>query len=405
MRSAWGSKWISAGRARRNTAKQAARAHGFTRDDIEEKYGSRFIGGNELKLLWRGTDAYREIESAVRSARQTICLQFYIFRDDETGTALAGMLKEKAAEGVNVYIMYDHLGSLFTPKSFWRSLVRAGINVNASYPFMWLSPGKYFRRDHRKLIIVDSKVAFTGGLNIANEYWGTALRKKRPWRDTGLLITGPAASELEELFFNAWCRLCRESMTRERSPVQPSGHLPVLPIFSSSARGRRRMRRLLFYSIFHADHEICLTTAYFIPSRRLVQALSNAVARRVKVRILLPGSSDIRAVFHASRHYYSRLLRAGVEIYEYKGSMLHAKTYTFDREWSIVGSANLDPRSMRWNDEGNVGVLDKGLGHELIRVFEEDLLGADTIDMAQWSRRPMRQKALEWFFALFRRGL
>ena len=377
----------------------------FTIEAIERLYGRPFIKGNSMKLLWRGSDAFDEITRAVKAARKLICLQFYIYRNDETGEELARLLMQKSSEGVGVYILYDHLGSIFTPRGFWKKLRDAGIKIGASHPFMWLEPRRYLRRDHRKLITIDEEVAFTGGLNIANEYWGSAMRKKRPWRDTGILMRGPVAASLTERFFISWHELRRKHPGYIKPEVAREGDLPVLPIFASSRVGRKQMRKLLFYSIFHADREICLTTAYFIPSRHMVRSLENAVGRGVRVRLLVPMTSDILAVHYASRHFFARLLKAGVEIYTYNGSMLHAKSYVFDRQWCIVGSANLDYISLRHNDEGNVGIISDSLAEELLEVFETDLRDSIRIDADKWHERPLMNRMLEGFFALFRRRL
>lgn len=384
---------------------QANKARPFTREGIERLYGRPFIDGNSIKLLWRGTDAFREIVEAINSARNLICLQFYIYRNDETGIMLARLLKQKASEGVDVYILYDHLGSIFTPHRFWSELKSAGIKVKASYPFLWFSPSKYSRRDHRKLITIDHGTAFTGGLNVANEYWGTILKHKRPWRDTGILIKGPAAVDLTGRFFKAWRRAGLRGVGYRPPEVPHAGGLAVLPIFSSSFTGRRQMRKLLYYSIFHADKDICLTTAYFIPSRRMVRAIVNAIGRGVRVRLIVPLLSDVMAAHYASRYFYTRLLRAGVEIYLYKGSMLHAKSYVFDAQWSVVGSANLDPRSLRWNDEGNVGILDEDFASQLMDLFQRDIETSERVELSAWIKRPLKDKLLERFFSFFRRRL
>ncbi len=378
---------------------------GFTVEGIEHLYGKKFIDGNSVKLIWRGTDAFNEISSAVQSARKLICLQFYIYRNDETGIALAKLLKKKAAQGVSVYVLYDYHGSFSTPHKFWRDLRKAGINVRASYPFMWLKPGKYFRRDHRKLITIDSEIAFTGGLNIANEYWATSFKRKRPWRDTGVLMHGPVAAELTVKFFDAWCKICRKSDVYSAPRIAQAGELPVLPIFASSRIGKRMMRKLLYYSIFHADSEITLTTAYFIPSRQMVRSLANAVGRGVRVRVLVPLHSDVKAAHYASRHFYARLLKAGVQIYTYTGAMLHAKSYVFDSQWSIIGSANLDLLSLRYNDEGNVGILNEEFGLNMMDVFDIDLKESLAVTLHQWRNRPLKEKILEWFFSLFKQRL
>jgi len=188
------------------------------------------------------------------------------------------------------------------------------------------------------------------------------------------------------------------------TPSLPDG-LPALPIFTRSGRMRRRMRKLLYYSINHAGQEICLTTAYFVPSRRMLQTMEAAVRRGVRVRLLVPGKSDVPVAQYAGRFFYSRLLRAGVEIHEYKGPMLHAKTYIFDNAWCIVGSANLDLRSLRWNDEGNVGILDNGFAESMKHTFHRDLESSERILPEVWRQRPVCEKLKERLFSLFRRRL
>lgn len=335
-----------------------------------------------------------------------ICLEFYIFRNDETGTELAELLKQKAAEGVRVCLLYDHFGSLATPLEFWKGLQQAGVEVRASHPFKWTSPLHYVHRDHTKLIIVDGKAAFTGGLNIANEYRGRhPLRRQRGWRDTGILLEGPVASRLLDRFRMTWAVWKGREIPACSSVASFPEDIPVLPVFTNSARSRRWMRRLLYYSINHATGHICLTTAYFTPSRRMVEVLGNAVDRGVRVRLLLPGASDISSAHYAGRAFFSRLLKAGVRIFTYQGEILHAKTAVFDSTWSLVGSANLDFQSLRRNDEGNVGIAGREFGSQMSALFEEDLKTATELTMDSWQTRPWQDKLKEQFFALFRRRL
>jgi cardiolipin synthase len=185
----------------------------------------------------------------------------------------------------------------------------------------------------------------------------------------------------------------------------PENGVPALPIFVYSGKGRKRMRSLLRYSIDHARTSILLTTAYFIPSRRLIERLERAVRRGVKVRLLVPGKSDVPAASYGGRAFFTRLLRAGIEIHAYLGEMLHAKTYLFDQCWSIVGSTNLDYQSLVYNDEGNIGILDVSFGSEMRKVFEEDLKNSVKIDEKTWRKRPFLEKIKEHFFALFRKRL
>jgi cardiolipin synthase len=376
----------------------------FTKEGIEKIYGNPFIGGNSIELLGRGGVTFQRIFQTVRNAKEIICLQFYIYRNDLTGTSLANILKEKAREGVKVYLLYDQWGSFGTPRSFWREMKDEGVRVRASRPFRWRSPRRYLFRDHRKVLLIDSNLAFIGGVNIGDEYRGIRRRKK-PWRDTVIMIKGPAASTLMDTFKRGWETGGGEPIGPGTTAHRDVGDLSIVPIFAHSGKGRRRMRRLLYYSINHAQKSIYLTTAYFIPSRRMLETLEAAEQRGVDVKLLVPGKSDVAAAHYAGRAFFRRLLRAGVEIYNYTGPMLHAKSYIFDGTWSIVGSANLDFRSLRWNDEGNAGILSKGFAGEIERMFNEDIANSVKVMEDEWVKRPLWEKIKEWFFSIFRRRL
>ncbi|MBA3060777.1 MAG: hypothetical protein FP832_03865 [Nitrospirae bacterium] len=409
----------------------------FEIPEIEKLYGSSFTGGNSIHLLWKNGELFKAIFDYIAGAERFVCLEFYIFRNDETGIELSELLKKKAAEGVCIYILYDHFGSFGTPRKFWAELKKAGINVRASHPFKWTAPLHYVHRDHKKLILIDGEKAFTGGLNIANEYRGYYFKRhKEAWRDTGILLEGLIAWTLLSEFKKSWLlwggkpiettvKSSKLEVENEKSklltlysfasgePVRGGqlltsdfgSGLPVLPIFASSSRGRRRLRRLLYYSINHARKSIFLTSAYFVPSRRMIDMLSEAVKRGAIVKLLLPLKSDVLAADYAGRASFTELLKAGVQIYNYKGRILHAKTAVFDGCWSIIGSANLDFQSLRWNDEGNVGILDKNFGQQMIDVFEEDIKNSINIKLEQWIKRNFCEKIKERFFALFRRRL
>ncbi len=378
---------------------------------IENIAGTAFSVNNIVTLLPKGKESFAALFGSVEEALELICLQFYIFRNDETGTELAEILKRKASQGVRVHILYDHFGSFGTPRRFWNDLKDCGIAVRASRPFKWSSPFHYAHRDHRKLLIIDGVRAFTGGLNIANEYRGFHLRWKGGWRDTGILLEGPVVSQLFRTFQKAWQTWGGDPIPLPEAeiPGGPSSMdgegLPVIPIFASSAKGRRRMRKLLYYSIANAKESIFLTTAYFTPSRRMLDCLEEAVRRGVEVKLLLPGLSDVPAAYYTARAFFARLLKAGVRVFEYQGEVLHAKSYIFDGCWSVVGSANLDFQSLRWNDEGNVGILNEGFGRKMTSVFNDDLARSVEIKEEEWLKRPLWEKVKERFFALFRRRL
>ncbi|MBF0557167.1 MAG: hypothetical protein HQL08_00135 [Nitrospirae bacterium] len=383
---------------------------------IEDIVKEKFSSADSIKLLWRDKESFTTIFEAAKRARHLICLEFYIFRNDETGNELAEILKERSRSGVQVYILYDHFGSFGTPRSFWDSLKKAGIRIAASRPFKWVSPFHYVHRNHSKLIVIDAEKAFTGGLNIANEYSGFHLRLKgRKWRDTGIMLEGPIAYQLFRSFSKKWLAWARETieLPLEAIKLHPAAcscgknnpAIPVMPIFVNSSKGRRKMRRLLYYSINHARSSIYLTTAYFTPSRRMIETLEQAVARGVRVRLLVPGITDVPAAAYAGKAFFTRLLRAGVEIYNYTSEMLHAKTSLFDQCWGIIGSTNLDFQSLRYNDEGNVGILDVTFASKLNDLFEEDLRHSIKIDAGEWSRRPFYEKTKEFFFSLCKRRL
>jgi cardiolipin synthase len=392
---------------------------------LENIFQRKFSLATEVQLLWKGRESFESIFSAVKKAERLICLQFYIFKDDETGRELSDLLKEKSREGVKVYVLYDHFGSFETPRRFWKEMKMAGIQVRASHPFKWTAPFHYVHRDHRKLIVIDSKQAFTGGLNIANEYRGFHLRRRgRGWRDTGIMLEGPIVDELYNTFRQSWNTWGGEkiyfqgnekgtTMERQRerlsskslSLLKDGDGVPALPIFVYSVKGRRRMRSLLRYSMMHAQKNIFLTTAYFIPSQRMVTSLEKAVKRGVDVRLLVPGKSDVPAASYAGRAFFARLLKAGVKIYTYLEDMLHAKTYLFDQCWSLVGSTNLDYQSLRYNDEGNIGIIDQGCASKMSVIFEEDLKNSVQIEKERWHSRPLSDKVKEHLFALFRKRL
>jgi len=372
---------------------------------IEKILGSAFVRGNYVRLLRNGKEIFQTIFDSIESARHIICIEFYIFKNDNTGKNLSELLRRKAQEGVKIYVLYDQFGSLRTPRSFWQELKNAGISIRASHPFKWSMPGYYIHRDHGKLIAIDGEKAFTGGFNIGDEYHGYFKTWKKPWRDTGIYLEGPVASSLLEMFKKSWASWGRETITYSNKALPVKQGVSVIPVFTRSARGRKKLRKLLFYSISNAKERIFLTNAYFAPSRRMLTVLEDAVKRGVDVKLILPSKSDIAPIYYAGRHFYKRLLEAGVEIYDYQGQILHAKTALFDSCWSIIGSANLDFQSLRRNDESNVGIFDENFGTEMTKVFLEDLHNSIKIDINTWSKRPFYEKILERVFAILRKRL
>ena len=379
----------------------------FTVKDIETIFEEEFSTATTAQLLWKKNESFEKIFNAIKEAKLFICLQFYIFRNDDTGIKLSELLKQKQREGISIYILYDHFGSFGTPMGFWRAMKKAGIRVRASHPFKWTAPFHYVHRDHRKLVVIDCEKAFTGGLNIANEYSGFHFKTRgKVWRDTGILLEGAIVGKLFKSFKKSWDTWGGEKIKFQEVNFKEQDYgIPAIPFFIDSSKKRRRMRRLIYYSINHAKKCISLTTAYFTPSRRMVETLEAATRRGIKVRLLVPGESDVPAAWYAGRAFFSKLLSAGVEIYTYLGDILHAKTFIFDECWGIIGSTNLDFQSLRYNDEGNVGILDTGFASQMTKIFEEDLKQSLKIERDQWLKRPFPEKIKELFFSLFRRRL
>jgi cardiolipin synthase len=372
---------------------------------IENILGLPFIENNKVRLLKNGHETFQTIFDLVSTAREIICIEFYIFKDDDTGKKLAALLKEKAREGVRVYLLYDHFGSFLTSRDFWSDLKNAGVKVRVSHPFNWTAPRGYIYRNHKKLLIIDGTKAVTGGFNIADEYHGYFKKRKITWRDTGIYLEGPVAYTLLNIFQKSWSTWKGEIINWHPKYETLNHGVPVIPIFANSGRARRRMRRLLIYSIKNAKSSILLTTAYFIPSQRILKALVQAAKRGVSLKLLLPGESDVRSVFYAGRSYFSRLLKAGAEIYNYQSSVLHAKTTVFDECWSIIGSANFDHQSLGRNEESNVGIFDVDFSTHMTEAFQADLKNSLRVDADKWAQRPLHHKILEKLFSLIMKKL
>jgi cardiolipin synthase len=371
---------------------------------LEKIGGIPFYHGNSIRILKEGRLAFEEAFRAVEDARRQICAEFYIFRDDETGWGLAELLAKKSREGIRVFLVYDHFGSFTTSNRFWTFLKDQGVMVLPFNPPDFWNPNLYFHRDHRKLILVDDRLAFTGGLNVGDEYRGYLKKKLAGWRDTGVRIEGPVVRAMLEAFKRTW-HLCGGgkgvdvfSEVRRES----GGGVTLLPLFSSSRRSMRSLRQMLYFSIRSSQRSLYLTMAYFIPTRRFLMALLKAAQRGVDVKILLPGQTDLRVIAYVGRTYYKTLLDGGLRVFHYQPRVLHAKTMVFDGSWSIVGSANFDARSLNYNHECGVGILDRKVAEEMEAMFYQDLQDSQPITARDLSSWPSHERALGRFFSWFR---
>lgn len=374
------------------------------RNSLERLARRPFLAGNSVRVFPEGSSVFEEFFRAVAAAERTVCLDYYIFRDDETGWSLAELLARKSRQGVRVYLIYDHFGCLTTSDRFWKFLRSAGVEVRSFHAPQWRRPNLYFHRDHRKMAVIDGREAFTGGLNVGDEYRGLLKKKLKGWRDTAVKVRGPVAGAMLQAFQESW-RECggREVGGQECFAAQrEEDDVGLLPLFSSSRRSMRALRLLLQFSVSAARKSIHLTMAYFIPTHRFLLFLLGAARHGVDVKIILPGQSDLRLVAYAGRTYYKTLLRAGVHIFHYQPRILHAKTMVFDGRWSIVGSANLGARSLNYNYECGVGILDGPFGEEMEKIFARDLLECTPVTEEELSRWPLYERALGTFLSWFR---
>ena len=344
------------------------------------------LGGNRVRLFFRGAEVFAAIHEAIDEAAEEVLVESYIWKDDATGRALAQTLERARSRGVSVKVLADFFGSFATRARFWAGLRRSGIHVrlfNPLFPHIFLQPF----RDHRKIIVVDRKVAFTGGMNIGDEYGSSRRSRRGPWRDTHARVEGPTAWELAVVFSEAWERSGGapfELAPLERSPGTP---VSILTLDSRPGRGHGETASALTAIACAARRRLWMTNAYFAPRWRAVETLGRAAARGVDVRLLLPGKSDVPVVRHAGHGYFSGLLARGVRVFEYRTAILHAKTLVADDRVSIVGSTNLDFRSFHFNAECNLVLLDETVGRTFAEAFEADLACAEEITPETWRRR------------------
>ena len=373
------------------------------------------VTGNRVDLLQDGPGTYAAMFDAIDNARGHVNLESYILEADGPGEEFARRLIAKARAGVRVNVLYDSFGSLGTPASYFDHLRAHGVNVCEYNPLRRLGnllSRALHLRDHRKLMVVDGRIGFIGGVNISSVYSagsspltslaGSAAPSdgdpvKTGWRDTHVRVEGPIVAQLQRLFMRHWSKHSSIALrgTHYFPPLAPAGNQRAALAACDAGRRRNPFYRALLSALDAAQHRIFLTTAYLVPTRRLMRSLVRARKRGVEVRLLLPGLSDFWAPLQAGRSHYARLLRAGVHIHELHDALLHAKTCVIDGLWTTVGSSNLDWRSFLHNAEANLVVLDATLGEEMERVFMDDVARSQAIDRHDWSKRGLRQRLAE----------
>jgi cardiolipin synthase len=387
-----------------------------------ELFGNPLIVGNYVELLIDGPTTYQAMFDAIEKAKDHINMETFIFEDDdEVGKRFADLLIRKQKSGVQVNVMYDSVGSLTTPATFFKTLKDSGINTLEFNPVNPLRSRKGWQvneRDHRKLLIVDGHTAFLGGINISSVYSrgsfsGSKSNDKKsnmkdiPWRDTHMRIAGPIVAEFQKMFIAAWASQ-KGPLLFDRNyypELSNKGKEVVRAIGSSPEDTYNQMYVTLLSAFNSAETQLWITNAYFVPDPQMLAALKEAVQRGVDVRLLLPGKSDSELVYYASRSYYDELLEAGVKIYERNDALLHAKTALIDGVWSTIGSTNLDWRSFVNNYEVNAVVLGQEFGDKMKILFEKDLASSHLITHEQWGKRSLYARLKERSARLWARFL
>ncbi|MCD6680993.1 MAG: phospholipase D-like domain-containing protein [Burkholderiaceae bacterium] len=364
------------------------------------------VPGNHLAELLNGEEIFPAMLERIRSARHSITLETYIYWSGTIGAEFSMALSERARAGVRVLMLLDWVGTALDDAQL-RAMREAGVQLRRYNPPRWSNLHRLNNRTHRKLLVVDGRVGFTGGVGIADAWRGDAQAPGH-FRDTHFRLEGPAVGQMQSAFIDNWLQSTGEVLAGDEflPPLEAAGS-SVAQIFTSSPGGGSESMQLMYLmSIASAVESIRISASYFIPDEVAVASLVAACERGVRVRILLPGPFiDMPLVRRASRHYWGTLLRAGVEIHEYQPTMYHVKVMIVDQQWVSCGSSNFDNRSFRINDEANLNAYDVSFARRQVALFEEDLARSKRITLEEWSSRTPWDKSIDFAASLLRSQL
>jgi cardiolipin synthase len=369
---------------------------------IEAYTQTRVAGGNTVDLLLNGDQIFPAQLEAIRSARRAISYAQYFYEEGPIGEEIAEALAERCRAGVRGHILLDGFGTIAMPAAYVKTMTDAGCEVAT---FRRLSPlsltaavgfGRANKRNHRRMLVVDGEVGFTGGSGVSPKWMGDG-RTKGHWRDTDIRIEGPIVTRLQSAFAENWLEATGKMLGGEPYFLPPRRRGPVFAqiVESSPAAGSFSMYTMYLLAMSAARRSIYITNPYFLPDGRMTQVLKDAPRRGVRVVVLLPGAIDNNIVRQASRSQFGAMMEAGIEIHEYQAGLLHAKTMTIDGIWATIGSTNLDTRSFALNEEINAVLYNKELVGQLEKIFAEDLTYSKRIDYAQWKSRGFFNRLLE----------
>ena len=369
--------------------------------------GPPLVEGNQVRELVNGEQIFPAMLEAIRDAQRTISFETFIYWSGEIGRKFAEALAERARAGVKVHVLLDWLGANKLDEDALQLMLNAGVDVEKYHPLRWYNIPRMNNRTHRKLLIVDGQVGFTGGVGIADK-WDGAARSPDEWRDTHYRVEGPVVAHMQAAFMDNWLKSRGEVLHGDEyfPPLTARGEHLGQMFKSSSTEGSESVRLMYLLAITSAESSILLANSYFVPDDLSVETLVAAANRGVRTEIIVPGRHiDTEVTRKASRSRWGKLLEAGIQIHEYQPTMFHCKTLIIDGVWVSVGSTNFDSRSFRLNDEANLNIQDAEFAMRQTRIFEDDKARSRRISLEEWRNRPFTEKLLEHAAGLLRSQL
>ena len=364
---------------------------------LEAYAGAPIVGGNSAEFLLNGEEIFPSILVAIRSAKKTITYAQYFYEDGPVARDVAEALAARCREGVGTNVLLDAFGSLSMPREYADLMTRSGCHVAYARPFGQYIFRRYNNRNHRRILVVDGLVGFTGGSGVSRKWMGNG-RVANHWRDTDIRVEGPVVEYLPAGFAESWLEATGIVLGGEAyfpRPVEPRGEVYAQVVRSSPAAGSFGMYTTFLLAVSAARQSIFITNPYFVLDDKMQRALIDATRRGVRVKVLVPGAIDHNIVRQASRRQFGDMLRAGIEIHEYTPALLHSKTMVIDGVWATIGSTNLDNRSFALNDELNLILYSRQVAQRLERIFADDIAHSTPVTYAKWRNRPFTSKILE----------
>ncbi len=366
--------------------------------------GPAIVNGNGFEVLLNGDRIFPAMLDAIRGARKSVTFESYIYWSGTVGRKFADALAERARAGVKVHVLLDWLGSGKMEAALLEEMKSKGVKIEKFHKPHWYNLARLNNRTHRKVLVVDGRTGFTGGVGIS-DLWDGNAQDPQHWRDTHFKARGPVVAQMQAVFLDNWIKATGEVLHGpDYFPALEAVGNGAAQMFSSSPSGGSESMQLMYLlSITAAKLSIDLSSAYFVPDGLTLRALVDAAKRGVRIRIVTPGEhTDTETVRRASRSLWGVLLEAGVEIHEYLPTMYHCKVMVVDGLWVSVGSTNFDNRSFRLNDEANLNIYDADFARRQIEIFEDDIRHSRRISLSQWQQRPLTEKLLEHAAGLLR---